>query len=95
MIIRVYALYGRSARVLWWLIGIATCLTALAVVGVEAIPRSDKINRFSVGRGGRPAWTFHHRILGMSFVHRSIRVSPAQPLLAAASADKPHSSYRL
>ncbi|KAJ7787648.1 hypothetical protein B0H14DRAFT_2629127 [Mycena olivaceomarginata] len=26
-----------------------------------------------VGRGGRPAWTFHHRILGMSFVHRSIR----------------------
>ncbi|KAJ7331058.1 hypothetical protein DFH08DRAFT_815143 [Mycena albidolilacea] len=27
----------------------------------------------SVGRGGRPTWTFHHRILGMSFVHRSIR----------------------
>ncbi|KAJ7890122.1 hypothetical protein B0H14DRAFT_3429183 [Mycena olivaceomarginata] len=34
MIIRVYALYGRSARVLWWLIGIAACLTGLTVWGV-------------------------------------------------------------
>ncbi|KAJ7889530.1 hypothetical protein B0H14DRAFT_3126983, partial [Mycena olivaceomarginata] len=31
MIIRVYALFGRSARVLWWLIGIAACLTGLTV----------------------------------------------------------------
>ncbi|KAJ7664504.1 hypothetical protein DFH06DRAFT_960389, partial [Mycena polygramma] len=30
MILRLYALYGRSARLLWWLIGIATCLTAVA-----------------------------------------------------------------
>ncbi|KAJ7362466.1 hypothetical protein DFH08DRAFT_840934 [Mycena albidolilacea] len=34
MIIRVYALYGRSARILWWLIGIAASLTGLTVWGV-------------------------------------------------------------
>ncbi|KAJ6533558.1 hypothetical protein B0H19DRAFT_1272205 [Mycena capillaripes] len=34
MIIRIYALYGRSARILWFLIGIALCLMALAVWSV-------------------------------------------------------------
>jgi hypothetical protein len=74
MIIRVYALYGRSARVLWWLIGIAACLTGLTVVCVQAVSRSRKIYRSSVGRRGRPAWTSPNRTFGMPFLHRSIRV---------------------
>ncbi|KAJ7720220.1 hypothetical protein B0H14DRAFT_623466 [Mycena olivaceomarginata] len=32
MILRIWALYGRRARVLWWLIGIASSFTAIAVV---------------------------------------------------------------
>jgi uncharacterized ion transporter superfamily protein YfcC len=32
MILRIWALYGRRARVLWWLIGIASSFIAIAVV---------------------------------------------------------------
>ncbi|KAJ7692475.1 hypothetical protein B0H17DRAFT_1200525 [Mycena rosella] len=31
MILRIWALYGRSARVLWWLIGIASCFIAISI----------------------------------------------------------------
>ncbi|KAJ7121619.1 hypothetical protein C8R44DRAFT_786561 [Mycena epipterygia] len=35
MIIRIYALYGRSARVLWSLIGIASCLIAVTLWSLQ------------------------------------------------------------
>ncbi|KAJ6518510.1 hypothetical protein DFH09DRAFT_1373425 [Mycena vulgaris] len=35
MILRIYALYGRSARVLWWLIGVSSCFIGVAVLSLN------------------------------------------------------------
>ncbi|KAJ7842701.1 hypothetical protein B0H13DRAFT_2365125 [Mycena leptocephala] len=47
MILRIYALYGRSARVLWWLIGIATCFTTLTIWSLQQGQHDVPITVFS------------------------------------------------
>ncbi|KAJ7764363.1 hypothetical protein B0H16DRAFT_1718289 [Mycena metata] len=47
MILRVYALYARNARVLRWLIGIAICFIAITVWSMQQGQRSFPITVFS------------------------------------------------
>jgi hypothetical protein len=47
MILRIWALYGRRARVLWWLIGIASSFIAIAVVSATLSQIVPVPTRFS------------------------------------------------
>jgi len=47
MILRIYSLYGRSARVLWWLIGIAICLITLTIWSLQQGQKGFPMTIFS------------------------------------------------